>query len=99
MVCFLLSWCSASTETTRLIRDGERKGSGTAVYLLLSWCFTLAESTRLVRDGERGGMGSGTYESSLFRTAVQTVVSEVHKLFRTGGVPHLLNSFVLAVAT
>ena len=38
------------------------------------------------RGGGEGG-GSGTYESSLFRTAVETVVSEVHKLFRTGGVP------------
>ena len=35
----------------------------------------------------------------LLRTAVETAISGVHKLLRTGGVrPHLLNIVVLAVA-
>ena len=56
---FLLSsWCFRSTETVRLIRDGEIMGHGriaipvhTAPELLLAWCFTSTETVRLIRDG------------------------------------------------
>ena len=34
---------------------------------------------------------------SVFRTAVKTAISGVHKLFRTGGVPTSLTLFVLTV--
>ena len=41
---------------------------------------------------------SDTVFVTLFCTAVETAVSEVHKLFRTGGVPTSLTSIVLVVA-
>ena len=41
---------------------------------------------------------SDTVFVTLFRTAVETAVSEVHKLLGTGGGPHLLSIDVLAVA-
>ena len=41
---------------------------------------------------------SDTVFVTLRRTAVETAVSEVHKLFCTGGVPRLLNTVVLAMA-
>ena len=35
--------------------------------------------------------------ATLLRTAAETAISEVHKLFCTGGVPRLLNTVVLAM--
>ena len=68
--CYMVSkstWCLMSTETIRLIRDGEKGVGGgeegrrreiiSYCYMVseLTWCLTSTETIRLIRDGEVGG--------------------------------------------
>ena len=56
----LLSWCFISTETIKLMKDGEpRKATSTLTQLLGSkykktWCLMSTETIQLIRDGEMG---------------------------------------------
>ena len=49
------TWCLTSTETVRLIRDGEKGAGGGMEVSKETWCLTSTETIRLIRDGEKVG--------------------------------------------
>ena len=76
----------------RALRAGNR--------VFVQCCFTSAETVRTVRDWKRCKQSDYKYVNgnrseavTLFRTAVETSISEVHKLLGTGGVPSTLIVF------